>query len=238
MQAEGVKLTRDVGETLMSALGRSGLVADAQQLWRTMVWGRATLRPDRRSFLTAIRVFREGGALSQALHAYNGMRRSGAATMGRSPAASRHIRISRICAGAVIVTSLSFLLLPYVLRDSSAVSNGKVGLMLHAGGAFSSSSCSPLMMTALHALMLTLACASCAGFAPSNREFRRLTVACAEAALRSDGAFAAAGDAARAAVALRGQQQAGEQQVDLHGLSATEARVAVLSVLSSIQVRN
>ncbi len=76
-----------------------------------------------------------------------------------------------------------------------------------------------------------------AGFAPSNREFRRLTVACAEAALRSDGAFAAAGDAARAAVALRGQRQDNEQEVDLHGLSATEARVAVLSVLSSIQVR-
>ena len=75
------------------------------------------------------------------------------------------------------------------------------------------------------------------GFAPSNHEFRRLTVACAEAALRSDGAFAAAGDAARAAVAMRGQQRVGEQEVDLHGLSATEARVAVLSVLSSIQVR-
>ena len=62
-------------------------------------------------------------------------------------------------------------------------------------------------------------------------------MACAEAALRSDGVFAAAGDAARAAVALRGQRQDNEQEVDLHGLSATEARVAVLSVLSSIQVR-
>ncbi len=76
-----------------------------------------------------------------------------------------------------------------------------------------------------------------AGFAPSNPEFRRLTVACAEAALRSDGAFALAGEAARAAIALRGQRQDNEQEVDLHGLSATEARVAVLSVLSSIQVR-
>ena len=73
-----VKLTREVAETLMSALGRGGLVAEAQRLWRSMVWGRATLRPDRRTFLTAIRVFREGGALSQALHAYNGMRRAGA----------------------------------------------------------------------------------------------------------------------------------------------------------------
>ena len=78
MQADGVKLTREVAETLMSALGRGGLVAEAQRLWRSMVWGRATLRPDRRTFLTAIRVFREGGALSQALHAYNGMRRAGA----------------------------------------------------------------------------------------------------------------------------------------------------------------
>ncbi len=65
-----------------------------------------------------------------------------------------------------------------------------------------------------------------------------MTVACAEAALRSDGAFAAAGEAARAAIASRGQcEEAGEQQVDLHGLSATEARVAVLSVLSSLQAR-
>ena len=63
-------------------------------------------------------------------------------------------------------------------------------------------------------------------------------MACAEAALRSDGAFAAASDAARAAVALRGQRQDNEREVDLHGLSATEARVAVLSVLSSIQVRH
>ena len=78
MQADGVKLTREVAETLMSALGRGGLIAEAQRLWRSMVWGRATLRPDRRSFLTAIRVFREGGALSHALHAYNGMRRAGA----------------------------------------------------------------------------------------------------------------------------------------------------------------
>ena len=63
-------------------------------------------------------------------------------------------------------------------------------------------------------------------------------MACAEAALRSNGAFAAAGDAARAAVALRGQrEEAGEQEVDLHGLSAREARVAVLSVLSSLQAR-
>jgi pentatricopeptide repeat protein len=85
MQAEGVKLTRKVAETLLSALGRSGLVAEAERLWRSMVWGRATLRPDRRSFLTAVRVFRECGALSQALHAYNGMRRSGAL-----PGPSRH----------------------------------------------------------------------------------------------------------------------------------------------------
>ncbi len=85
MRADGVNLTRDVAETLMSALGRGGLVAEAQRLWRSMVWGRATLRPDRRTFLTAIRVFREGGALSHALHAYNGMRRAGAPREGHVP---------------------------------------------------------------------------------------------------------------------------------------------------------
>ena len=73
-----MKLTRDVAETLMSALGRGGLLAEARRLWRSMIWGRASLRPDRGTFLTAVRVFREGGALSQALHAYNGMRRAGA----------------------------------------------------------------------------------------------------------------------------------------------------------------
>ena len=83
-----MKLTREVADTLLSALGRSGLVAEAQRLWRSMVWGRATLRPDRRTFLTAIRVFREGGALSQALHAYNGMRRAGVVAR-RTPSLSR-----------------------------------------------------------------------------------------------------------------------------------------------------
>ncbi len=97
-----MKLTREVAETLMSALGRGGLVAEAQRLWRSMVWGRATLRPDRRSFLTAIRVFREGGALSHALHAYNGMRRAGAFHEGivRSLAAPRGDRAIASTCGA------------------------------------------------------------------------------------------------------------------------------------------
>lgn len=68
-----------------------------------------------------------------------------------------------------------------------------------------------------------------AGFAPSNWEFQQLTVACAEAALRSGGAA----ERARA-VALAGALPG--EAIDLHGLSATEARVAVLCLLSSLQV--
>lgn len=77
MQASGVKLDRIVANTLMSALGKSGLVDEVSAVFRRMVWGPARLRADRSTFLTVVRVFRECGALSPALHAYNGMRRAG-----------------------------------------------------------------------------------------------------------------------------------------------------------------
>lgn len=57
-----------------------------------------------------------------------------------------------------------------------------------------------------------------------------MTVACAEAALRAGGA------AGRARAVALADAPPGEP-IDLHGLSATEARVAVLCLLSSLQVR-
>lgn len=80
MTSRGIKLDRPLVNTLMRALGASGLAEQVAAVFRRTVWGPARLRADRATFLTAVRVFRQCGDLSRALHAYNGMRRAGAAT--------------------------------------------------------------------------------------------------------------------------------------------------------------
>ena len=91
----------------------------------------------------------------------------------------------------------------------------------------------------------------CAGFGPSNAEFRALLLMATEAALRDGAAAAGALPGGRGTAAVGGSGGAlrwratphgveratcGDTVVDLHGLSAAEARVAVLTALSAHQV--
>eukprot|EP00884_Botryococcus_braunii_P016159 jgi/Botrbrau1/3226/Bobra.174_1s0003.1 len=73
--------------------------------------------------------------------------------------------------------------------------------------------------------------ARAAGFPPSNRHFREMLMACAEAAMRESGSVRSS----QVAEALGLLDW--ESVVDLHGYKAVEGRVAVLCVLAAIQER-
>jgi hypothetical protein len=70
-----------------------------------------------------------------------------------------------------------------------------------------------------------------AGFAPSNRDFQRLMVAFAERAQRPEDSAARQGLHKLCHIAWGAP-------VDLHGLSAVEARAVVLCMLAVCQVRS
>jgi hypothetical protein len=168
-----------------------------------------TLRMLLQAFLRASSIFRRAGALQQALHAYNGMRRMGAPVIycskGQPPSsplpglqASNEVLFCRCWAS----------------RD--------------------------FFFTA--------------GHRPSNTEFRALMLAATEAAMHGGAPFKrvplAAGDLPRgfgtATDAAAGPGAGGSSAVagpdgrlapvDLHGLSGAEARAAVLTTLSHLQV--
>jgi hypothetical protein len=80
MEAGGVRLNCILATLMMKAAGSSGLVDVALRVFRRTVWGPARSKPNREAFLTICRVCLEHGALDEALHAYEGMRKAGGAS--------------------------------------------------------------------------------------------------------------------------------------------------------------
>ncbi|KAL3142638.1 hypothetical protein ABBQ38_002947 [Trebouxia sp. C0009 RCD-2024] len=78
VQGRGVKLSTGVYTAFIKACGTSpGLVDAAHAAFKKMVWGPRRMKPNQVTFVTMMRVLREGGRPQDALDVYLGMRRAG-----------------------------------------------------------------------------------------------------------------------------------------------------------------
>lgn len=80
LQGKGAKLNTVVYTAFIKACGASpgpGLVDAAHAAFMKMIWGPRRIKPNHVTFVTMVRVLREGARPHDALDVYLGMRRAG-----------------------------------------------------------------------------------------------------------------------------------------------------------------
>ncbi|CAL8462833.1 g2367 [Coccomyxa elongata] len=73
----GIRVDVALLSALIAALGSEGLADEALTVFRRMVWGPRRMKPNEHTYRLITRICREAGLLTEALHAYRGMRRMG-----------------------------------------------------------------------------------------------------------------------------------------------------------------
>ncbi|BDA50928.1 probable pentatricopeptide repeat-containing protein At2g31400, chloroplastic [Coccomyxa sp. Obi] len=73
----GIRVDVALLSALIAALGSEGLAEEALTVFRRMVWGPRRMKPNEHTYRLITRICREAGLLTEALHAYRGMRRMG-----------------------------------------------------------------------------------------------------------------------------------------------------------------
>lgn len=83
MQERKIKSNLVIMTAVLKSLARDNMIDECQEIFRKMVWGPARLKPRACTYSTLAREYREAGALTAALQAYEGMRRAGFAPNNR-----------------------------------------------------------------------------------------------------------------------------------------------------------